>query len=213
MPSLSCRSMHTHGAVQEGRRCCPRLRFGLVCVSCYWRLGLKPRSRIFRKFPGRSSPIRRLRRRSISVRPVSPVLKDGSYLTKCDEFGPATTEHESAVTNVFRSEDQGKTWKRVARLDGLFWANIFTYGDAVYLMGTTHHHGRIVVRRSDDGGSTWTSPTDGDHGLITAEGEYHTAPHADGRTRRQVVASLRGRHGRHTMGRAVPSSHAQHSAR
>lgn len=108
--------------------------------------------------------------------PGIAVLKDGAYLTKCDEFGPGTTEHVSAVTNVFRSEDRGKTWNRVARLDGLFWASIFTYEDAVYLMGTTHHHGRIVVRRSDDGGSTWTTPTDGDHGLITADGEYHTAP-------------------------------------
>lgn len=108
--------------------------------------------------------------------PGIAVLKDGAYLTKCDEFGPATTEHVSAVTDVFRSEDRGKTWKQVARLDGLFWANIFTYEDAVYLLGMTHHHGRIVVRRSDDGGHTWTEPVDGDHGLITAEGEYHTAP-------------------------------------
>ncbi|MHB8900234.1 MAG: sulfatase, partial [Thermoguttaceae bacterium] len=32
------------------------------------------------------------------------------------------------------------------------------------------------VMRSDDGGGTWTRPGDGHHGLITAEGEYHTAP-------------------------------------
>ncbi len=108
--------------------------------------------------------------------PGIAVLKDGAYLTKCDEFGPGTTEHTSAVTNVFRSDDRGNSWKRVARIDGLFWACIFTHQDAVYLLGTTHHHGRIVVMRSDDDGSTWTSPTDGDHGLITAEGEYHTAP-------------------------------------
>lgn len=104
------------------------------------------------------------------------VLKDGAYLTKSDEFGPGTTEHVSAVTNVFRSEDRGQTWKRIARLDALFWACIFTHKDAVYLLGTTHHHGRVVILRSDDGGSTWTSPVDGDHGLITAEGEYHTGP-------------------------------------
>ncbi len=108
--------------------------------------------------------------------PGIAVLKDGVYLTKCDEFGPGTTEHVSAVTNVFRSEDRGKTWTGVARLDDLFWANIFTHEGAVYLIGTTHHHGRIVIRRSDDGGHNWTSPVDGDHGLITAEGQYHTGP-------------------------------------
>jgi iduronate 2-sulfatase len=128
--------------------------------------------------------------------PGIAVLKDGTYLTKCDEFGPGTTEHVSAVTNVFRSEDQGETWKRVAHLDGLFWANIFTYEDAVYLLGTTHHHGRIVIRRSDDRGSTWTLPTDGDHGLITAEGEYHTAPmpiiEHDGKLWRAVEDAMGG---------------------
>ena len=128
--------------------------------------------------------------------PGIAVLKDGSYLTKCDEFGPGTTEHVSAVTNVFRSEDRGKTWKRVARLDDLFWANIFTHDGAVYLLGTTHHHGRIVIRRSDDRGSTWTSPTDGDHGLITAKGQYHTAPmpiiEHDGKLWRAVEDAMGG---------------------
>ena len=108
--------------------------------------------------------------------PGSAILEDGSYLTKYDEFGPNSTEHVSAVTNVFRSEDRGKTWKRVSRIDGLFWSNIFTHRGAVYLLGMTHHHGRIVIRRSNDRGDTWTSPADGKHGLITAEGEYHTAP-------------------------------------
>ena len=129
--------------------------------------------------------------------PGIAVLKDGSYLTKCDEFGPGTTEHVSAVTNVFRSEDRGKSWKQVARLDGLFWANIFTHRDAVYLLGMTHHHGRIVIRRSDDRGSTWTSPIDGDHGLITAEGEYHTAPmpiiEHDGKLWRAVEDAMGGK--------------------
>ena len=128
--------------------------------------------------------------------PGIAVLSDEVYLTKCDEFGPGTTEHVSAVTNVFRSQDRGKTWKRVARLDGLFWANIFTHEDAVYLLGTTHHHGRIVIMRSVDAGSTWTTPTDGDHGLITAEGEYHTAPmpiiEHDGKLWRAVEDAMGG---------------------
>ena len=103
-------------------------------------------------------------------------MRDGVYLTKCDEFGPGSTEHERAVTHVFRSEDRGTSWKHVARIDGLFWASIFTHCGAVYLLGPEKHHGRLVILRSDDEGTTWTSPTDGQQGLLTSDGEYHTAP-------------------------------------
>ena len=104
------------------------------------------------------------------------VLPDGAYLTKCDEFGPKSTEHKRAVTRVHRSDDRGATWRPVARIDGLFWANIFTHKGAVYLLGTVKHHGRIVIMRSDDGGHTWTTPADGQNGLLTTTGEYHTGP-------------------------------------
>src|SRR5690606_14640829 len=87
-----------------------------------------------------------------------------------------STEWVSAVTHVHRSDDRGKTWRHVARIDGLFWSSLFVHHGAAYLLGTEHHHGRIMIRRSDDGGRTWTHPTDTDHGLLTPEGEYHTAP-------------------------------------
>jgi hypothetical protein len=98
------------------------------------------------------------------------VLPDGAYLTKCDEFGPKSTEHQRAVTRVHRSDDRGKTWRPVARIDGLFWANAFTHKDAAYLLGTVKHHGRVVIMRSDDGGHTWTTPSDEQHGLLTTTG-------------------------------------------
>ena len=108
--------------------------------------------------------------------PGIAVVGDGVYLAKNDEFGPGTTEHQRAVSNVYRSDDRGASWRRVARINGLFWASIFVHGDAVYLLGTEKHHGRIVIMRSDDLGSTWTTATDENHGLLTSEGEYHTAP-------------------------------------
>ncbi|MEZ6102962.1 MAG: sialidase family protein [Pirellulaceae bacterium] len=103
-------------------------------------------------------------------------LDDGTLLAKCDEFGPSSSEHESAITHVFRSDDGGKRWRHVARIDGLFWSNIFVHRGGVYQMGTTKHHGLTVILRSDDKGVTWTKPVDAKSGLLTPTGQYHTAP-------------------------------------
>jgi hypothetical protein len=108
--------------------------------------------------------------------PSLAVLPNGDYLASHDFFGPSSKEHECPTVAVFRSSDRGATWAEVARLKCLFWANLFTHRDAVYLMGTDKHHGRIVIRRSTDGGVSWTDPRDSRSGLLTAQGAYHTAP-------------------------------------
>ncbi len=108
--------------------------------------------------------------------PSITVLPDGDYLASHDFFGPESDEHECATAVVYRSSDRGVTWRETARLQCLFWPKLFTHGDAVYIMGVERHHGRIVIRRSMDKGETWTTPTDGASGLLTPEGEYHTAP-------------------------------------
>ncbi|HSI09354.1 MAG TPA: sialidase family protein [Rariglobus sp.] len=93
-----------------------------------------------------------------------------------DVFGPGTTEHSSAVTFVYRSEDRGTTWRNVARIEPAFWSNLFVHEGTLYLLGTTHHHGLVVIRRSDDGGFTWTEPKDEASGLLTVNGHFHTGP-------------------------------------
>ncbi|MBR5298501.1 MAG: exo-alpha-sialidase [Parabacteroides sp.] len=103
------------------------------------------------------------------------ILPDGSYLASHDEFGPKTSEFRSAKTYIFHSSDKGKNWKKIAKIDGQFWSNLFVHNRAVYIMGTHKHHGNVIIRRSDDGGYTWTNPYKSDTGLIL-EGEYHTAP-------------------------------------
>lgn len=102
-------------------------------------------------------------------------LSDGTYLAKHDEFGPQSTEYESAVTRVYRSTDRGLTWHALATIDGLFWSNIFEHRGVVYMIGPHHHHGPLVVYKSPDGGKTWSQPRDGKTGLIRP-GKWHTAP-------------------------------------
>lgn len=103
------------------------------------------------------------------------ILPNGDYVASHDEFGPKSTEWRSAITNVFTSSDKGQTWKRISRIDGQFWSNLFYHNGALYIMGTNKHHGNLIIRKSTDGGKTWTIPYDGKNGLLL-EGEYHTAP-------------------------------------
>jgi len=102
-------------------------------------------------------------------------LSDGTLVATHDHFGPGSSEWTSAVTAVFSSADGGLTWERIATIDGAFWSNLFVHGGALWLMGPTRHHGPLVIRRSDDGGRSWTEPEDASSGIL-AEGAWHTAP-------------------------------------
>lgn len=108
--------------------------------------------------------------------PSLVLLTNGDYLASHDFFGPNSKEFECPRTVVFRSSNAGISWEQVAQIQPLFWANLFVHRGAVYILGTDKHHGRIVLRRSLDNGGSWTEPRDSGSGLLTATGEYHTAP-------------------------------------
>ncbi len=108
--------------------------------------------------------------------PGLAVLPDGTYVAKADEFGPASPKDERGGTRIYRSQDRGRTWTRINRINGAFWASIFVHRDDLYLMGTNKAYGDAVVLKSRDGGSTWSTPTDRDHGLILTDARYHCAP-------------------------------------
>ena len=79
------------------------------------------------------------------------------------------------MTRIFRSADRGRSWKQVGQIRGAFWSTLFVHDGRLYLLGTTKEYGPIVIRRSDDGGDTWTDPKDEHSGLL-ATGQYHCAP-------------------------------------
>lgn len=106
-------------------------------------------------------------------------LQDGALLATHDYFGPGCPrnhEDEESLTSVYRSEDDGQTWVNITHIMNCFWANLFTHGGKVYILGTSQQYGSIVIRRSDDGGFTWTHPADAQHGLLFAGGAYHDPP-------------------------------------
>lgn len=123
------------------------------------------------------------------------ILPNGDYLASHDLFGPRSREHGLASGRIFRSKDHGESWQQIAEIKGFFWQNLFVFRGAVYALGTDKQHGRLIIRRSTDGGEHWTEPTDSTHGLI-AEGEWHTAPvpmvEHDGRLWRAVEDAMNG---------------------
>jgi hypothetical protein len=103
--------------------------------------------------------------------PSIVILPDGAYVASHDFFGPASNQNASSTTRVFRSQDRGKTWRRTAEMTDQFWSTLFLHRKALYLMGSSYEYGRITIRRSVDGGQTWSAASF----LTTATG-YHTAP-------------------------------------
>src|SRR4051812_28704454 len=63
--------------------------------------------------------------------PSLAVLTNGNYVASHDEFGPGSTEHESAVTRLFISTDRGASWEPLSRIQGQFWSTLFVHRDAL----------------------------------------------------------------------------------
>ena len=112
-------------------------------------------------------------------------LPDGALLATYDYFGPGcprNREGEEHLSSVYRSRDRGCTWANVTHISGAFWSSLFLHQGAVYLLGTSQQYGSIVIRRSQDGGNTWTHPRDKTSGLLfpgrpgRQPPNYHCAP-------------------------------------
>ena len=112
-------------------------------------------------------------------------LPSGDLLATHDYFGPGCPrnhEGEEHLTSVYRSGDDGRSWWNVTHIANAFWSTLLVMEETVYLFGTTQQYGSIAIRRSEDGGLTWTHPADSHSGLLFAAGprraapNYHTAP-------------------------------------
>jgi len=108
--------------------------------------------------------------------PTIAVLPNGDYVAAHDFFGPRANSERSAPSVVFRSADRGRTWRKISSIRGAFWSLLFVHRGALYLLGTDREYGNMLLRRSSDGGVTWTSPTSRTTGLLRDDGEYHCAP-------------------------------------
>ncbi|MFB2120305.1 exo-alpha-sialidase [Parapedobacter sp. 2B3] len=107
--------------------------------------------------------------------PSLVILPNGHYVASHDLFGQASSEWVQGRTRIYGSADKGLHWRFLTDIVGAFWSNLFVHGDALYLMGPDRHFGTVLIRKSVDGGSSWTSPTNEQDGLLL-KGEFHSAP-------------------------------------
>ena len=83
-------------------------------------------------------------------------LPSGALLASMDLFGHATPQN---LELLFRSDDDGKTWRYVTDLMPCFWGRLFIHHGALYMMGLSNEYGDVLIGRSDDEGRTWGTPT------------------------------------------------------
>jgi hypothetical protein len=104
--------------------------------------------------------------------PSIVVLPDGTYIASHDYFGK-----KMGQISIYESNDLGNTWQKISDIKG-FWSGLFVHNDDLYLMGVDEKYGNAVIRKSTDGGHSWTSPDDSESGLIRpkdVEKGFHTS--------------------------------------
>ncbi|HLT87887.1 MAG TPA: sialidase family protein [Sphingobacterium sp.] len=107
--------------------------------------------------------------------PSLVILPNGDYVASHDFFGPQSTEWQQATTRIYTSSDKGKVWRFLTEIHGAFWSSLFVHKGDLYLLGPDRHHGTVLIRKSTDGGQTWTQPTNRENGVLLT-GQFHCAP-------------------------------------
>jgi len=101
------------------------------------------------------------------------ILPNGDYLASHEYFGPGRQGRSRA--RIFRSADRGRSWEQTAEIDGQEWSQLFVRNKDVFIIGPETAGGDIVIRRSSDGGRSWTQPDTEQHGRLL-KGRFHSAP-------------------------------------
>jgi len=111
--------------------------------------------------------------------PCILVRPDGTYLAAHDFFGwryHHTTPRPALDrrARIYESRDKGATWTQLAEIPEMTWGTLFLHRGDLYILGMTIEYGQLVIRRSRDGGRTWTTPADARTGLLRP-GRYHSS--------------------------------------
>ncbi len=104
--------------------------------------------------------------------PSIAILPNGEYVASHDFFGPELQNNNS---RIHRSADRGKTWEILTELPSQFWSSLFVHRGKLYIIGTSKQRGDVIIRRSDNGGRSWTGTSE-KSGILLSDSKYHCAP-------------------------------------
>lgn len=80
---------------------------------------------------------------------------DGSLLASMDVFAGREPQNLSLL---FRSVDEGKTWRYVTDLFPCFWGKLFEHKGKVYMLACSQEYGDLLIGCSEDNGNTFSTP-------------------------------------------------------
>ena len=101
------------------------------------------------------------------------ILPNGNYLASHEYFGP--NRSGKSRVQVFNSGNWGKSWEKIAEINGQEWSVLFVHKKDVFIIGPETAGGDVVIRRSSDGGHSWTQPDTEQQGRLL-KGRFHSAP-------------------------------------
>ena len=101
--------------------------------------------------------------------PSIAILPNGDYIASHDAWGSG---HPYSQTYVFRSQDQGQTWAPTANLYGQFASGLFVHNNELYILGGGGGGADVSIRKSADGGLTWTVPNSSVSGQLLANSSF-----------------------------------------
>ncbi len=102
--------------------------------------------------------------------PSIAVLPNGRYVASHDMYWREGGQH---LSFIFYSDDRGVSWHYLSELDPCFWGKLFVHRGHLYMLSTSTEYGALLIRRSEDGGETWSAPTE----IIPAGSREKGGPH------------------------------------
>ena len=101
--------------------------------------------------------------------------ESGRLIAGMDVFGGMMPQN---LVLLFKSEDNGKTWRYLTDLYPFYWASLFRHRGVIYILGLTTEYGNLQISCSRDDGETWENPVTLFYGssVLCKTGGCHRAP-------------------------------------